>query len=72
VTLRAAFERRGRVDEATRAHVAAQFTRAAPYWWMWPFPRQVRRWVDGECARLERGPGPGRAPSPRPQSRGDT
>ena len=54
VSLRAAQERHGRVDEATRAWVVAQFTRAAPYWWMWPFPRQVRRWVDGECARLER------------------
>jgi len=57
VSLRAAFERHGRVDEATRAWVVGQFTRTAPYWWMWPFPRQVRRWVDEECRRLERGRG---------------
>jgi len=55
VSLRAAHERHGRVDEGTRAWVVAQFTKAAPYWWMWPFPRQVRRWVDAECARLEGG-----------------
>jgi hypothetical protein len=58
VTLRAAFERHGRVDEAVRADVAAQFAHGAPYLWMWPFPRQVRRWVDRECRRLEEGAGP--------------
>lgn len=56
VSLRAHHERHGRVDEATRAWVVARFTGAAPYWWMWPFPRQVRRWVDAECARLARAP----------------
>ena len=54
VSLRAAHERHGRVDEATRAWVVGQFTRAAPYWWMWPFPRQVRRWVDEACDELAR------------------
>jgi Domain of unknown function (DUF4157) len=54
VSLRAAHERQGRVDEATREFVVRQFTCAAPYLWMWPFPRQVRRWVDEACRRLER------------------
>jgi hypothetical protein len=52
VSLRAAFERHGEVDEATRRWVVGAFCGAAPYWWMWPFPRQVRRWVDAECRAL--------------------
>jgi hypothetical protein len=55
VSLRAAFERRGAVDAATRAWVVRQFAARAPYLWMWPFRRQVRRWVDAECRRLEEG-----------------
>jgi hypothetical protein len=55
VSLRAAFERHGRVDEATRAWVVGQFTRGRLYGWMWPFPGQVRRWVDAECERLVAG-----------------
>jgi len=55
VSLRASFERHGRVDEGTRAETVRQFCRGGPYLWMWPFPRQVRRWVDEECRRLEAG-----------------
>lgn len=34
-----------------RAHIVRQFTSAA-YGWMWPFPRQVERWVDAVLATL--------------------
>jgi len=60
VSLRAAFDRHGRVDEATRRWVVGAFCCAAPYWWMWPFRRQVRRWVDAECEALAAGDPPGR------------
>jgi len=56
VSLRAVHERHGSVDEATRAWVVGAFCGAAPYWWMWPFRGQVRRWVDAECEALAAGP----------------
>ena len=62
VSLRATHERHGRVDEATRAWVVGAFCAAAPYLWMWPFPRQVRRWVDAECDGLARRTGGPRPP----------
>lgn len=34
-----------------RAHVRRQFTSAA-YLWMWPFPRQIDRWIDDVLASL--------------------
>lgn len=34
-----------------RAHVVKQFTSPA-YGWMWPFPRQVHRWIDEVLATL--------------------
>ena len=34
-----------------RAHVVRQFTSPA-YGWMWPFPGQVNRWIDGVLATL--------------------
>ena len=34
-----------------RAHVLRQFTSAA-YGWMWPFPRQVNRWIDALLSTL--------------------
>jgi len=67
VTLRAAHERHGLVDEATRAAVVGAFCRGAPYFWMWPFRRQVRRWVDAECRRLASA---GRAGPPQDRPRG--
>jgi hypothetical protein len=68
VSLRAAFERHGVVDEATRAWVVGAFCSAAPYWWMWPFRRQVRRWVDAECRALAVGPPSGPPAGRRPRS----
>lgn len=38
---------------AVRDHLVAQFTSAA-YGWMWPFPRQIERWIADELARIER------------------
>jgi len=38
-------------DPALRAHVVAQFVGPA-YGYMWPFRRQVERWIDVELARL--------------------
>ncbi len=35
-----------------RAHIVKQFTSAA-YGWMWPFPRQVNRWMDEALDALE-------------------
>jgi hypothetical protein len=64
VSLRAAMDRHGQVDEATRAWVVGAFCGAAPYWWMWPFRRQVRGWVDAECRRLAEAR---RARTPAPQ-----
>lgn len=46
-------------DERLRAHIVRQFTSGA-YGWMWPFPRQIERWIDRalEEIRLEAlGPG---------------
>lgn len=42
-------------DARLRAHVLQQFTSGA-YGWMWPFPRQVGRWIDEAIQeiRLER------------------
>ncbi len=37
-----------------RQHIVRQFT-SASYGWMWPFPRQVNRWIDEELARMESG-----------------
>jgi hypothetical protein len=57
-TLRATAEVYGVVaaqDERLRAHIVRQFTSGA-YGWMWPFPRQIERWIDDaiEEIRLER------------------
>ncbi len=42
-------------DARLRAHIVHQFTSGA-YGWMWPFPRQIERWIDRtlEEIRLER------------------
>ncbi|MFN9814133.1 MAG: hypothetical protein ACK6CU_31370 [Deltaproteobacteria bacterium] len=34
-----------------REHIVRQFTSAA-YGWMWPFPRQVNRWIDEELRKI--------------------
>lgn len=41
-------------DARLRAHIVRQFTSGA-YGWMWPFPRQIERWIDQaiEEIRLE-------------------
>ena len=39
-------------DPAFRANLIEQFT-GPSYGWMWPFPRQVSRWVDGVLKTLE-------------------
>lgn len=53
-TLRAIAEVRG-VEAAAgagvRAYILKQFTSAA-YGWMWPFPKQVGRWIDEEVERI--------------------
>jgi hypothetical protein len=53
-TIRAAAEVHGRAhveSEAFREGIVRQFTSAA-YGWMWPFPAQVRRWVEGVLKEL--------------------
>lgn len=57
-TLRATAEVYGQAaafDVQLRAHIVSQFTSGA-YGWMWPFPRQIERWIDTalEEIRLER------------------
>jgi hypothetical protein len=54
-TLRATAELEGLAaarDPRLRAHIVQQFTSPA-YGFMWPFPWQVRRWIDGALAELE-------------------
>ncbi len=53
-SIRAAAEVHGRafVEEPSfRAGIVRQFTSGA-YGWMWPFPRQVERWVEGVLKSL--------------------
>lgn len=40
------------LDPALRAHVVSQFVGPA-YGFMWPFRRQVERWIDGVLVELE-------------------
>ncbi len=61
-TLRATAEARGvdaARDEALHAYIVSQFTGPA-YGWMWPFPRQVRRWIAQTVSEIERGAAPPR------------
>jgi hypothetical protein len=54
-TLRATAELRGMEaarDPRLHAHIVHQFTSAA-YGYMWPFPRQVQRWIDTALDELE-------------------
>ncbi len=54
-TLRATAELRGVAaarDPALHAHIVRQFTSAA-YGFMWPFPRQVQRWIDAAIDELD-------------------
>jgi hypothetical protein len=41
-------------DAGLHAHIRLQFTGPA-YLFMWPFPRQVQRWIDAEVARIQTG-----------------
>ncbi|MGF1469963.1 MAG: hypothetical protein ACFCGT_27885 [Sandaracinaceae bacterium] len=54
-TLRATAELRGLAaakSPGLRDHIVRQFTTSA-YGWMWPFPRQVGRWIAAEVAAIE-------------------
>ena len=55
-TLRAVVESEGLAaarDPELHAHIVARFT-GPDYGWMWPFPRQVQRWIDEALDALER------------------
>jgi hypothetical protein len=54
-TLRAVAESEGLAaarDPALHRHIVARFT-GPDYGWMWPFPRQVQRWIDLALRELE-------------------
>lgn len=55
-TLRAIAELEGldaAKDPALHSQIRARFVGPA-YAWMWPFPKQVQRWIDDALARIER------------------
>ncbi len=55
-SLRATAELKGLAaarDPSFRAELLRRFT-SADYGWMWPFPRQVGRWIDQELDDIER------------------
>lgn len=55
-TLRATAEIKGMDaarDPTLHEHIVRQFTSGA-YGWMWPFPRDVRRWIGRHLQRIER------------------
>jgi hypothetical protein len=51
-------------DPALHARIVSRFT-GPDYGWMWPFPRQVQRWIDAEVARIDAGGSAGAGRSPR-------
>jgi hypothetical protein len=42
-------------DPALHRQIIRRFT-GPDYGWMWPFPRQVQRWIDEELAEIEAAP----------------
>ena len=51
-TMRVEFEEQGHVRDDTLAYIEQQFTGSA-YFWMCPFPRLVRRWLQRVRERVE-------------------